>query len=380
MNKATKISSCFLFVVIAAATAHAESFLAYCPSPKTQTLHVFQGLEENGEFSLTETSVVNLGFSGRIIVQHGEKPILYVSAANGRDGQVAAATIYLNAEGSVTRVVKTRLAHGHCHLNLDRTRKFLLGVEYKGRVSVYALKADGSIGEAVHQLNEGRTQAHCVFPSPDNRFVYIPYVKQSNAVYQYAFDEKAGKLTPLEKKDAGPPPDTGPRHQQYHKTLPITYFSNEQGLGVSAYDMAANGQLSIRQIVAIDGTPPAEGISASDLVISPDGRFLFSGVRDSKGDYNWIARYRVKANGDLEHLGLTPADQVPWGLAVSPTGRYLVVTASKGNSLTAYKIGPSGALTKRASATLPTAVADVVVLSSNSVTTATLTRATPQTN
>jgi hypothetical protein len=53
-----------------------------------------------------------------------------------------------------------------------------------GAVDVYPLDADGLPGKRVHGRDQGRKLAHCVLPSPDNRFVYIPYVKEASGLFQ----------------------------------------------------------------------------------------------------------------------------------------------------------------------------------------------------
>jgi 6-phosphogluconolactonase (cycloisomerase 2 family) len=59
-----------------------------------------------------------------------------------------------------------------------------------------------------------------------------------------------------------------------------------------------------------------------------------------------IARYRVMEDGKAEFLGLTEADQIPWGLTLSPDGKFLLVSATNGASLTAYRISKDGNLKK----------------------------------
>ena len=120
------------------------------------------------------------------------------------------------------------LNHSYAYLSLDRTSRFLLGADYgEGFVDVYALNESGTPGKRVTALNEGRSTAHCILTTPDNRFVYVPYVKENNAIYQYRFDAESGQLTALEPKNANPPEGTGPRHMAYHPTKPVVYFSNE---------------------------------------------------------------------------------------------------------------------------------------------------------
>ncbi len=227
-------------------------------------------------------------------------------------------------------------------------------------MDVYALDNDGIPTERVAALDESRRFAHCVLLSPNNRFVYIPYVKENNAIFQYRFDPESGKLAALDPKDAHPPDGTGPRHIAHHPSKPIVYFSNEQHLGVSAYDINESGTLKLRQVCdAVDKNEPKQGVSSSDIAITPDGRFLFAGIRGHQRDFDWISRYRVQANGDLELLGLTPADKIPWGLALSPDGRYLLVAAYDGATLTAFRIGETGDLNKVGSLTWDKNISDL---------------------
>jgi 6-phosphogluconolactonase (cycloisomerase 2 family) len=81
---------------------------------------------------------------------------------------------------------------------LDREENFLLGANYReGVIDVYQLDENHIPTTHVSSLNEGRKNAHCVLLSPDNRFVYIPYVKDTNALFQYQFNEGTGAITPL---------------------------------------------------------------------------------------------------------------------------------------------------------------------------------------
>jgi 6-phosphogluconolactonase len=312
--------------------------------------------------SLKLAKPVDLGFPAATTTSHPERGVLYVAAATGDEGNTAGAIILLDDDGGYLRHAPMKLHHGYAYLSLDRANRFLLGVDYfGGYVDVYAVDEAGTPGKRVAALNEGRRNAHCVLPTPDNRFIYIPYVKDTNAIFQYRFHSETGELTALEPKNANPPEGTGPRHMAYHPTKPIVYFSNEQHLGVSVYEMEQTGALKIRQVCdAVDQDEPKQGVSSSDILVTPDGRFLFAGIRGHQRDFDWISRYRVKSDGEIELLGLTPADKIPWGLALSPCGKYLLVTAYQGSTLTAFEIGADGDLAQRASLTWDKNISDLV--------------------
>ena len=64
--------------------------------------------------------------------------------------------------------------------------------------------------------------------------------------------------------------------------------------------------------------------------------------------------------GKAEFLGLTEADKIPWGLTLSPDGNFLLVSATTGASLTAYRISPDGNLKKIVSLAWDPRMSDLV--------------------
>ena len=340
----------------------AELFHVYAPSRSTKQLLIVEARETANGMSLKLAKRIDLGFAAGTIVAHPERPILYVSAPRSETDGTPGAVVTLRPDGREERVTPIMLQHGYTYLSLDRANRFLLGVDYfAGVVDVYPLTKSGLPGPPVVSRAEGRKFGHCILPSPDNRFVYIPYVKENNALYQYRFNPKTGSLTAFKPPNANPPEGTGPRHMAYHPSLPIVYFSNEQHLGVSVYGQAKSGQLEIKQVCdAVGPDVPKEGISSSDIVITPDGKYIFAGIRGHSREFDWVSRYRVKPNGELELLGLTPVDRIPWGFAFSPDARYLLVTAFKGETLTAFKIGSDGGLAKEAILAWDKQISDLV--------------------
>ena len=328
-----------------------RSFHVYAPSSLSGRLLVVEATPSKDGLALKLAEEIKLGFPVSTITQHPTRPILYVAPPSGEEGKAKGAVITLKSDGTYLRHTDVLFNHPCAYLSLDRSHRFLLGADYgKGYVDVYALDETGIPGKRVAALNEGRPTAHCILTSPDNRFAYVSYVKENNAIFQYRFEATTGQLTPLTPRNANPPAGTGPRHMAYHPSRPILYFSNEQHLGVSAYDIEKSGQLKLRQVCdAVGKEQPRDGVSSSDIVITPNGRFLFAGIRGHTRPFDWISRYRIKEQGELELLGLTPADKVPWGLALSPDHGYLLATAFEGGTLTAFQITPSGELLKAGS-------------------------------
>jgi 6-phosphogluconolactonase len=83
-------------------------------------------------------------------------------------------------------------------------------------------------------------------------------------------------------------------------------------------------------------------IWASDLHLTPDGRFLYAAERTSSS----IGALRVDTvTGKLTYLGSTPTEKRPRGFRIDPHGRFLIAAGEKSDTLSTYSIdASSGAL------------------------------------
>jgi 6-phosphogluconolactonase len=90
-------------------------------------------------------------------------------------------------------------------------------------------------------------------------------------------------------------------------------------------------------------------IWASDLHLTPDGRFMYVAERTSHS----IGAMAVDSNtGKLTYLGSVPTEKQPRGFAIDPGGKYLVASGERSESLSVYAIEANGAL--RLSVQVPT--------------------------
>ena len=340
-------------------------FTLYAPSSTKQRLLAVRARPTtNGDQSTTVLELVrttDLGFPGRTIAAHPTKPLLYISGAKGEDGRNAA-VVAINEDGLPQEPRAVTLDNSYAYLSTDRAGRFLLGCDYgSGAVDVFPLDTAGVPGKRVHGAVTGRRRAHCVRPAPDNRSVYVPHVGEDNALFQYAFDPVTGGLAPLTPEDVGPPAGSGPRHYVYHPRLSLVYFSEEQALGVSIYRRADDGRLSFwERSRAVPDDAPASKMSSSDIEITPDGRHLYAGIRGTDEALNAIACYAVGVDGSLIPRGLVPADKIPWGMALSPDGRFLAVTGYEVGHLVLYTIAADGSLTRSTTLSCDNQIADVL--------------------
>jgi 6-phosphogluconolactonase len=82
-------------------------------------------------------------------------------------------------------------------------------------------------------------------------------------------------------------------------------------------------------------------IWASDLHLTPDGKFLYAAERTS----STLGAFRVDAvTGTLTYLASTPTEKQPRGFRIHPNGKFMVVSGGLSETISVYAIEATGAL------------------------------------
>jgi 6-phosphogluconolactonase len=233
----------------------------------------------------------------------------------------------------------------------DRTGRYLLGASYGANlVSVNPVKSDGSVGDPLQVIPTARN-AHAIVIDRTNRYVFVPHLG-TDQVFQFTFDAGAGRLSastpPVLQLEAG----TGPRHLVVSPDNRFVYLLNE--LTATVTTLAHEAGL-LREVSSISALPPdsklvpgaprphgsdvGNHIWASDVHVTPDGRFLYAAERTT----STIGAFSVD-DGKLAYLGSTPTEKQPRGFRIDPAGRFLVASGEKSEMVSSYAIGPDGRL------------------------------------
>jgi len=267
--------------------------------------------------------------------------------------------------GKLQQVGRGPLAESLPYIWADKTGKFLLGASYGANlVSVNPIGQDGKVGEPLQVIATARN-AHSIVTDRTNKFVFVPHLG-TDQIFQFRFDDKSGKLTantpPVVQMRSG----TGPRHIIVSADNKFAYLLSELVATVTTLSLdPKNGQLketSVASFLAPDsklvagaprgaisgpGTnaPPPRDVSndiwASDLHLTPTGKFLYALERTG----NQIGAMSVDAaTGKLTYLSTTPTEKQPRGFQIDPSGKYMVVTGEKSETISVYSIGDNGAL------------------------------------
>ena len=262
------------------------------------------------------------------------------------------------SSGALNLVGTGTLAESYPYIALDRSGRFLLGASYgANQVGVNPVGADGRVGEPIQVIPTARN-AHSIRTDNTNRFVFVPHLG-TDQVFQFLFDEKSGRLS------ANTPPvlqlkqGTGPRHLIFSSDNRFVYLLSELTGMVTTLSLDPNAgtlkELDSVSVLPPDtklvpgvprgavGTPGANqaprdttnDIWASDLHLTPNGRFLFGAERTS----STLGAFRVDtASGKLTYLGSTPTEKQPRGFDIDPTGRFVVVSGELSDTISSYAI------------------------------------------
>lgn len=266
--------------------------------------------------------------------------------------------------GALTQLSTAPLAESFPYIYVDKTGRWLLGASYGGHlVSVNPVTKDsGKVSEPIQVIPTARN-AHAIITDQTNRYVFVPHLG-TDQIFQFRLDAKTGKLTantpPLVQMKAG----TGPRHIIMSPDNKFAYLLSELVATVTTLSLDGNtgvltevssasvlppGSTLVpgapRGAVGAPGQAPRDvsnDIWASDLHVTPDGKFLYAAERTSSS----IGAFSVDTTtGKLTYLSSTPTEKQPRGFRIDPKGRYMVVSGEKSETLSVYEIdSASGAL------------------------------------
>src|SRR5258706_1789957 len=223
--------------------------------------------------------------------------------------------------GALKLVGSGPLAESLPYIHLERSGRYLLGASYGANlVSVNPVGPDGRVGEPLQVIPTARN-AHAIRTDNTNRFVFVPHLG-TDQVFQFVFDEKSGRLS------ANTPPilqlkqGSGPRHLIVSADNRFVYLLNE--LTATVTTLALDGRTgTLKEVSSASALPPDNKLQpgaprptpgrnvdndiwASDLHLTPNGRFLYAAERTS----STINTLGVDgATGKLTYVASTPTDK-----------------------------------------------------------------------
>ncbi len=241
--------------------------------------------------------------------------------------------------GQVALLEPTTVPDFPTYLDIDATGKYAITASYgPGTVHTFAINPDATLAADPIQTTKTDRTAHASLIDPTNQFVYIPHTTP-NAIYQFRFDDKTGKITPIQpivvKGGGKPNQPAGPRHYTYHPTLGIVYVVNELDSSVSAYQWdKVTGVLTRFQSLTTLPANFTQSNTCADIHLTPDGKFLYASNRG----HNSIAAYKLDKDGLMSLIDWFETEAVPREFAIDTKGQYLYSAGLRSHKLAAYAI------------------------------------------
>jgi len=255
---------------------------------------------------------------------------------------------------------------GPCHLSVHPSGRYVLVANYHGgTIAALPIRDGGELGSATGvKKGEGTPgpqhaatappgsfaisghetpHAHMIESDPSGRFVLASDLGLDR-VNIWRLDLDSGTLSANDPAFVALPPGDGPRHFAFHPHGPWFYCLQEEASTLVTFQWdPKTGTLTPKQTVSTLPKGFAGTDFTSEIVVSPDGRFVYAANRL----HDSIAWFSVGKTGTLTLAGeaWTRGDY-PRSFTIDPGGSFLYCCNQRGDAIAAFRIDrQTGALT-----------------------------------
>jgi 6-phosphogluconolactonase len=301
-------------------------------------------------------------------VEAGGKPVMPMSVSPDkrflfaaiRSKPYTAVTFSIDKKtGALKKMSTAPLAETVPYISVDKSGKYLLSASYTGNlVSVNSIGKDGKVSPPTQVIPTARN-AHSIITDNSGHWAFSPHLG-TDQIFLFKLDPKTGKLSANTPATVQMKTGTGPRHMVMSPDNKFAYLLSELTGTVTTLALDAKTGLLTEVSVAnilpaesklvpgqprLPGAPPRDmtnDIWASDLHLTPDGKFLYAAERTTSS----LGAFSVDhASGKLTWLSSTPTEKQPRGFRIDAKGKYLVASGEKSETISVYAIdGATGAL------------------------------------
>jgi len=259
---------------------------------------------------------------------------------------------------------------GPCYISVDTTGKTAFVANYLGSsIASYSILPDGNLSQPVDEIDfndrkrfgslgpnstrQDTSHPHSATISPDNRFLLVNDLGTDH-ISVFVIHHETGRLTTSEPHlFTNVHPGSGPRHVVFHPNGRWVYGINEMESTIDHYLWTATRfSQSPQGLLVTTNTPiktiaqdfPAGKNTAAEIVVSPDGNFLYA---SNRGEDSLVVFSISPQNGALTLVQRIPSGgKVPRHFTLDPTAQWLLCGNQDSASVTVFRRDPvSGKLT-----------------------------------
>ena len=238
-----------------------------------------------------------------------------------------------------------------CYIINDATN--VIAANYTGgSIAVFSKNNDGSItaakqviqhfGSGPNIKRQESPHIHMVQFSPDKKFVFANDLGKDK-IYIYKYNATSNSKILDIKDSISVKPGSGPRHLTFSSNGKMVYLLQELD-GTLTVFKNKNGKLSKFDETTVVASDFKGEISAADIHISPDDKFLYA---TNRGTANDISSFEIQKDGRLIFKERTSTlGKGPRNFTIDPTGNFLLVGHQYTNTIVVFKINKkTGGLT-----------------------------------
>jgi 6-phosphogluconolactonase len=318
---------------------------AYWVYVGTYTDKIYRFKFEDG--ALTQVGTTKGSQKPSFLAVHPENKFLYAanevaSFGSFKSGAVSAYSIDAKT-GALTHLNDQPSGGlGPCHLSVDGTGKFILVTNYQsGSTAILPINTDGSLGKpssvikhkgkGANPRRQSVPHAHYVQTDADNDFVLVPDLG-ADKLFIYSFNDVEGIISA--HASVSVKPGSGPRHFAMHPNGTLAFLLNELRSTINVYEYDKGTLTEVQTISTLPAG--AGGNSAAEIVVHPNGKFLYSSNRG----HNSIAMFSLdEATGMLTAIGHEPTNgEIPRNFNIDPSGEFLIVANQSSGTLHVFSI------------------------------------------
>ncbi len=244
----------------------------------------------------------------------------------------------------------TSAGPGTCFVGVDPQGRVLLCANYTGgSAASFRIGPGGVLSPAVsefhftgHGPNAARQEAphvHRAITSPSGKYALFCDLGL-DVIHCYGLDTATARLEPHTPPVAWQAPaGAGPRSLRFHPNGRWAYCVQEMGASVALLDWdEAAGTLTTRQQVKLTPDGFTGRAQASEIVVTPSGRFAYAACRY----YDILVSFSVDAEtGELTMLGKTTCGgKVPRDIVLDPSQRWLLVANQDSDGIAIIRRDP----------------------------------------
>jgi len=273
------------------------------------------------------------------LAKHPKLAVVY--AVNAVSGDGAAVSSFTLGPSGLTPLNKVRSqGDGPCFVSVDPTGSMAFVANYAGgSFAAFRLTNVGELAQAIgvfkytqatHGPVADRQDAahiHCATIDPTNKYV-LACDLGDDVILIFPVGPGNGDYVRVPVR-VGARAGSGPRHVAFHPNGSFVYCIHELDCTIDFYDWRMQqGQpvMRLREnsvVSTLEKGVPLKGNTACEIVISDDGKFLYSCTRGDGS--NTIEVWKIDENGYLTQVQrLSSGGKVPRYIAFDPGRRWLV--------------------------------------------------------